>query len=50
VHALVRAARRAGVQPWKVGEGPAPDVGLVEGPDGPAGGTDAGRGRGEGSR
>jgi multicomponent Na+:H+ antiporter subunit G len=51
VHALVRAARRADVQPWKVGEAPAPDVGLVEGPaDGRAGGTDAGRGHGEGSR
>jgi multicomponent Na+:H+ antiporter subunit G len=31
VHALVRAARRAGVQPWKVGEA-APDVGLCDGP------------------
>jgi multicomponent Na+:H+ antiporter subunit G len=34
VHALVRAARRAGVQPWKVGSEASPDVGLVDDRDG----------------
>jgi multicomponent Na+:H+ antiporter subunit G len=34
VHALVRAARRAGVQPWKVGSEAPPGIGLVDDRDG----------------